>query len=120
MTRCWSSRRIPSRPGQKMSMLYLKSQVNPHFLYNNLPPESRVRQCKDMMFNQLNKLNMVDAAELKSYINRIVDDMDKAQIAAMEKAPLGYAKKIKEKIESLLDAHYRETFAKWLETERIV
>ena len=88
--------------------------------FNNLPPESRVRQCKDMMFNQLNKLNMVDAAELKSYINRIVDDMDKAQIAAMEKAPLGYAKKIKEKIESLLDAHYRETFAKWLETERIV
>ena len=73
-----------------------------------------------MMFNQLNKLNMVDAAELKAYINRIVDDMDKAQIAAMEKAPLGYAKKIKEKIESLLDAHYRETFAKWLETERIV
>ena len=46
--------------------------------------------------------------------------MDKAQIAAMEKAPLGYAKKIKEKIESLLDAHYRETFSKWLETERIV
>ena len=88
--------------------------------FNNLPPESRVRQCKDMMFNQLNKLNMVDAAELKAYINRIVDDMDKAQIAAMEKAPLGYAKKIKEKIESLLDAHYRETFAKWLETERIV
>lgn len=88
--------------------------------FNNLPPESRVRQCKDMMFKQLNKLNMVDAAELRAYVNRIVDDMDKAQIAAMEKAPLGYPKKIKEKIESLLDAHYRETFAKWLETERIV
>ena len=24
--------------------------------FNNLPPESRVRQCKEMMFNQLNKL----------------------------------------------------------------
>ena len=34
--------------------------------FNNLPPESRVRQCKDMMFNQLNRLNMVDAAELCS------------------------------------------------------
>ena len=33
--------------------------------------------------------SMVDAAELKAYINRIVDDMDKAQLAAMEKAPLG-------------------------------
>lgn len=88
--------------------------------FNNLPPESRVRQCKDMMFNQLNKLNMVDAAELKAYINRIVDDMDKAQLAAMEKAPLGYAAKIRDKIETLLEAHYRETFDKWLETERIV
>ena len=88
--------------------------------FNNLPPESRVRQCKDMMFNQLNKLNMVDAAELKAYINRIVDDMDKAQLAAMEKAPLGYAAKIRAKIETLLEAHYRETFDKWLETERIV
>ena len=88
--------------------------------FNNLPPESRVRQCKDMMFNQLNKLNMVDAAELKAYINRIVDDVDKAQLAAMEKAPLGYAAKIRAKIETLLEIHYRETFDKWLETERIV
>ena len=88
--------------------------------FNNLPPESRVRQCKGMMFNQLNKLNIVDATELKTYINRIVDDMDKAQLAAMEKAPLGYAAKIRDKIETLLEAHYRETFEKWLETERIV
>ena len=88
--------------------------------FNNLPPESRVRQCKEMMFNQLNKLNMEDAAELKAYIDRIVNDMDKAQLAAMEKAPLGYAAKIRAKIETLLESHYRENFERWLETERIV
>ena len=88
--------------------------------FNNLPPESRVRQCKEMIFNQLNKLNMVDAAELKAYIDRIVNDMDKAQLAAMEKAPLGYAAKIRAKIETLLESHYRENFERWLETERIV
>ena len=88
--------------------------------FSKLPPENRVRQCKDMMFKQLNKLNMVDAAELKAYIDRIVDDMDKAQLAAMEKAPLGYAAKIRAKIETLLETHYRETFDKWLETERVV
>ena len=88
--------------------------------FNNLPPESRVRQCKEMMFNQLNKLNMVDAAGLKAYIDRIVSDMDKAQLAAMEKAPLGYAAKIRAKIETLLESHYRENFERWLETERIV
>lgn len=88
--------------------------------FSSLPPESRVRQCKDMMFHQLNKLNMVDASELHAYIDRIVGDMDKAQLVAMEKAPLGYAAKIRAKIESLLTQHYRETFARWLDTERIV
>ena len=88
--------------------------------FSSLPPESRVRQCKEMMFSQLNKLNMVDAAELKAYIDRIVNDMDKAQLAAMEKAPLGYAAKIRAKIETLLESHYRENFERWLETERIV
>ena len=88
--------------------------------FNSLPPESRVRQCKDMLKNQLNKMNMVDSGELAAYIDRIVDDMDKAQLAAMEKSPMGYAYKIRQKIESLLTEHYRETFKQWLETERIV
>ena len=88
--------------------------------FRSLPPETRIRQCKDVMFHQLNKLNMVDSAELRSYIERIVDDMDKDQLAGMEKAPLGYAVKIKDKIDSLLTQHYKETFTHWLETERIV
>ena len=88
--------------------------------FNSLPPESRISKCKDLMFHQLNKLNMVDAAELRSYIDRIVGDMDKDQLAGMEKAPLGYAAKIKDKIDSLLTQHYQETFKRWLETERIV
>lgn len=88
--------------------------------FNSLPPESRINRCKDLMFHQLNRLNMVDAAELRSYIDRIVGDMDKDQLAGMEKAPLGYAAKIKDKIDSLLTQHYQETFKRWLETERIV
>lgn len=88
--------------------------------FNSLPPEGRVRQCKEMIVNQLSKLNMIDDAELKAYVERIVDDMDKSQLAAMEKAPLSYALKIRAKIESLLTEHYRQTFKQWLETERIV
>ena len=88
--------------------------------FNALPPERRVKQCKDMMFHYLNKMNMVDAAELKAYIDLIVGSMTKEQLAAMEKSPMGYGEKIKKKIESLLEQHYRETFEKWLETEQIV
>ena len=88
--------------------------------FNSLPPESRVRQCKEMMLRQLNKLNGVDTAELKAYIERIVGNMSKDQLAAMEKAPLGYAKKIKDKVQALLEQHCRENFFDWLSTERIV
>ena len=88
--------------------------------FNSLPPESRVRQCKEMMLRQLNKLNGVDTAELKVYIERIVGNMSKDQLAAMEKAPLGYAKKIKDKVQALLEQHCRENFSDWLSTERIV
>ena len=88
--------------------------------FNSLPPESRVRQCKEIMLRQLNKLNGVDAAELKAYIERIVGNMSKDQLAAMEKAPLGYAKKIKDKVQALLEQHCREIFSDWLSTERIV
>lgn len=38
----------------------------------------------------------------------------------MEKVPLGYIAKIKEKIDNLLAQHNRAIFARWLETERIV
>lgn len=39
---------------------------------------------------------------------------------AMEKAPYGYAEKIKKKVEALLEQHYKDTFMHWLETERVV
>ena len=88
--------------------------------FSNLPLEGRVRQCKEMVFSVLNKMNIVDAVELRSYIDLIIGMMDKSQLAAMEKTPLGFAAKIKSKIESLLTEHYKETFSHWLETERII
>ena len=88
--------------------------------FSSLPPESRVRQCKDMMIRQLDKLNMVDGGDLRAYVNLIVDGMDREQLAAMEKAPLGFAAKIRVKIESLLEQHYKETFFTWLDRGKIV
>lgn len=88
--------------------------------FNSLPPESRVRQCKDMIKKQLNKMNMIDSGELTAYIDRIVEEMDKAQLSDMEKSPMSYAYKIRQNIESLLTIHYKDTFNQWMETERIV
>ena len=88
--------------------------------FNSKPEESRVKLCKDIMFRQLNKLDIVDAAELRDYLERIVNDMDKPQLAAMEKSPLGYAAKIRDKIDTLLTQHYKDTFHQWIETEKVI
>ena len=88
--------------------------------FSSLPPESRVRQCKEMMIHQLDKLNMVDGGDLRVYVNLIVDGMDREQLAAIEKAPLGFAAKIRAKIETLLEQHYKETFFTWLDRGKIV
>ena len=87
--------------------------------FNNLPSENRVRVCKDTMFHKLNKMNGIDAEELKAYLERIVGNMDKDQLSAMEKAIQAYGEKIKNKIEVLLKKHCQKTFFDWLETERI-
>lgn len=88
--------------------------------FNSKPEESRVKLCKDIMFRQLNKLDMVDAGELREYLERIVNNMDKPQLAAMEKSPLGYAVKVRKKIDILLTQHYKDTFHQWIETEKVI
>lgn len=88
--------------------------------FNSLPPEARIRQCKGQIKSILNRMDTIDSGELSAYIDLIVDGMGKEQLAALEKAPRGFAMKIKDKIDSLLAQHYKETFKKWLDTEKIV
>lgn len=88
--------------------------------FHTLPPENKVRFCKDLIYNQLNRLNMVSAQELRAYVNRIVDDMSANQLSGLEKSPLRYAERIKSQVETLLTAHYEEAFNTCLETEKVV
>lgn len=75
--------------------------------FDTLPSERKVKVCKDMLYNQLNKSNSVIAMDLKGYINRIVGNMTKAELSALETSIPTYASKIKEKIEKL-QLEYRE------------
>lgn len=88
--------------------------------FSHLPPKERVEKCKGLILHQLNKLNAVDAGELKKYVERVVDDMTEEQLAGLEKSPMAYAQKIREKIDSLLDEHNAKQFELWLETGKIV
>ena len=82
-------------------------------------PKQRVDRCKQILHKQLSKINTVDDGELKQYVDRVVEDMSEEQLAGLEKAPFAYAKKIREKIESLLAVHYEQQFNRWMETGQI-
>lgn len=79
-----------------------------------------MRLCKGIIHKQLSKMDMIDDHELSTYVDRIVDDMDKDTLSALEKSPQGFALRIRRYIEDLLEAHYEKQFNEWLEIGKIV
>lgn len=93
---------------------YIKEQ------FSKKSTEDRIRLCKGMIHKQLSKMDMIDDHELSAYIDRIVDDMDKDTLSALEKSPQGFAVRIRRYIEGLLEEHYEKQFNEWLEVGKIV
>lgn len=93
---------------------YIKEQ------FSKKSTEDKIRLCKGMIHKQLSKMDMIDDHELSAYINRIVDDMDKDTLSALEKSPQGFAVRIRRYIEGLLEEHYKKQFNEWLEVGKIV
>lgn len=87
--------------------------------FDTLPNERKVKVCKDMLYNQLNKSNTVIAMDLRGYINRIVDNMTKAELSVLETSISVYASKIKEKIEKLQLEYREKQFKVMLDTGEI-
>lgn len=88
-------------------------------MMQNLPPESRVKHCKLAIKGILEKMDSVCGGDLTAYIDRIVENMNADELAAMEKNIYGYATKIKTKIERLLDEYRKDKFKNMLETGKI-
>lgn len=88
--------------------------------FSQKSPEDKVRLCKGIIHKQLSRMDMIDDAELSSYINRIVDDMARDTLAALEKSPQGFAVRIRRYIEGLLETHYEKQFSEWVEIGSIV
>ncbi len=87
--------------------------------FNTLPNESKIKACKDMLYKQLNKSNSMNSIDLREYINRIVSNMTKDELAVLETSVLIYAQKIRDKIEQLQLEYREKQFKTMLETGEI-
>ncbi|WP_313755993.1 DEAD/DEAH box helicase family protein [Tissierella sp.] len=75
--------------------------------FDALPSEKKVKVCKEMLYNQLNKSDSMVSIDLMGYVDRIVDNMTRDELSTLETSIPSYARKIREKIEQL-QLEYRE------------
>ncbi|WP_176012137.1 DEAD/DEAH box helicase [Victivallis sp. Marseille-Q1083] len=87
---------------------------------NSQPPESRVRHCKGAILQLLSRYDEVESVELKGYVDRIIDNLSSDQLTALETDYTLYARKIREKIDQLLEEHRERNFFEWLNLDKIV
>lgn len=89
-------------------------------MFQSLPPESRVRNCKYQIKKYLEKIDCIASGELSNYIDRVVENMNSDELASLEKNIYGFALKIKNKINDLLDEYRHNQFKHLIETGKIV
>lgn len=85
-----------------------------------LPQEKKIKQCTDMICNQINKNNRYATSEIEDYVKRIVQSMTEDELSAMETAIPVYARKIQQKIEALEDDYREKQFYKWLDSGKVM
>ncbi|QNM06279.1 DEAD/DEAH box helicase [Qiania dongpingensis] len=88
-------------------------------ILSKLPEERRIQNHKEIICKHLSSLNQVDSLELAEYVDRIVDNMNRDQLAELEKMVFGYAEAIKKKVLGLLKEHQLKQFQLWLEQGKI-
>ena len=93
---------------------YIRSQLQ------NKAPKDRISQCARFIADQINKNNRLDTSDVTDYVMRVINGMNEDDLSAMETSIPLYAQKIREKIESLEDAHRANTFRLWLESGKIL
>lgn len=87
--------------------------------FESLAPEAKIRQCTEIILHQLSKINTLDDGEVREYVRRVIDSLSPEQLADLQNSPHIYLKKIRGKLDSLMDVHAEKTFNTWIEQGKI-
>ncbi|WBL27534.1 DEAD/DEAH box helicase [Bacillus safensis] len=88
--------------------------------FSKLPMESKIKNCKEIIYKQINKIDTVDDRDLRAYIDRVVENMTKDQVDNLENFVHSYAEKIKKKVIKLQEKYLEEHFDQLIEQGSIV
>ena len=83
------------------------------------PPEFRKEYCINRIQQAVNRTDIVSTSDLRAYIVRVVDQMNRDQLAQMESALPSYISQIRQKINGLVDAYREKQFFEKIEAGEI-
>lgn len=87
---------------------------------NSQAPAQQIKTCKGIIHSQVTRIDAVDDNELMRFIDRIIEEMDESQLAALRRSPQGFALRIKEYVQGLIKEHVRSRFNTLLDQATIV
>jgi type III restriction enzyme len=83
------------------------------------PKEGQIKDLAHFVIKQIDKLPPIADAEIKKYVNRILENMSAQELIDFSQYKLTYSDLIKKKINELADACAEEKFNDWLEIDKI-
>jgi type III restriction enzyme len=83
------------------------------------PKEGQIKDLAHFVVKQIDKLPPIADAEIKKYVNRILENMSSQELIDFSQYKLTYSDLIKKKINELVDACAEEKFNDWLEIDKI-
>lgn len=81
--------------------------------------DARVRTFTKRMMDNIGNLYPIADSEIRKYIQRILEDFTEEQFTDMYNQAYSYAKKIKDKIQSLSDEFAEKKFREYLDTDQV-
>lgn len=87
--------------------------------FATMPAESKIKHCASAISKEINRNNRYQTSEIENYVDRIIKEMSEDELDAMETAIPIYAKKIRDKIESLENDYREQLFYQWVDSGKI-
>lgn len=87
--------------------------------FDNLTPEGKIRQCALKIASIIDKDNSLPSKHIIDYVMKIISAFDRERIREVVQHSGVYARKIKEKIDSLLDDFAHKKFMEQIDSKKI-
>ncbi len=86
---------------------------------NSLPEEGQITQLTDLILNSMGRMEQFADSDMRTFIRRVIENMDSGEITEIKSNPVTYAMKIKKHIERLAEKRTEDVFSKWIDTDKV-